>query len=205
DHFRAFHDYWEVPAGAENAITGEWHLGPGADFFGILQQEFPEMPFIAEDLGKITAEVFLLRDAFSLPGMKVLQFSFGEDIANSEHVPHGYATTNFVVYTGTHDNNTSLGWYEQDSTKADRQRIEDYAGTTVSKKNVHVVMGRLAYMSIAKMVILPVQDILGLDQGSRMNTPATVVGNWGWRLKAGQLGLMEELRLKLWTEIFGRV
>lgn len=205
DHFRAFYDYWEVPAGAENAINGEWHLGPGTDFFEVLQREFPEMPFIAEDLGKITAEVFLLRDAFALPGMKVLQFSFGEDIANSEHVPHGYATTNFVVYTGTHDNNTSLGWYEQDSTKGDRQRIEDYAGVTVSKKNVHVVMGRLAYMSIAKIVILPVQDILGLDERSRMNTPATVVGNWGWRLKAGQLGLMEELRLKMWTEIFGRV
>lgn len=205
DHFRAFYDYWEVPADAANAVKGEWKLGPGAAFFTLLQQEYPDLPFIAEDLGKISAEVYLLRDTFNLPGMKVLQFGFGEDIANSEHVPHSYASANFVVYTGTHDNNTSLGWLEKDSLKGDRQRLEDYAGLSVNRKNVHLVMGRLAYAAIAKIVILPVQDILGLDDKSRMNTPATVEGNWRWRLKAGQLGIMEEIRLKLWTEIFGRV
>jgi malto-oligosyltrehalose synthase/4-alpha-glucanotransferase len=205
DHFRAFYDYWEVPALAANAIDGKWKPGPGTDFFRVLEKTFPDLPFIAEDLGKVNAGVYLLRDAFSLPGMKVLQFAFGEDIADSGHIPHRFATSNFVVYTGTHDNNTSIGWYENDLDKSERQRIADYTGITVNKRNVHTVLARLAYGSIADIVILPAQDILGLDQRSRMNTPASVQGNWGWRLKPEQLGLFEEIRLRLWTELYGRI
>lgn len=205
DHFRAFYDYWEVPPLAESAVEGSWQLGPGAAFFEMLRTEFPLLPFVAEDLGLISADVSLLRDAFGLPGMKVLQFAFGDDSKDSLHIPHNFASANFVVYTGTHDNNTSVGWYLNDTDKEERQRLEDYAGHLVTKRNVHRALGRLAYASIAKIVIVPVQDILGLDERARMNMPASLIGNWSWRLKAGLPGLFEEIQLRLWTEVFGRI
>lgn len=205
DHFRAFYNYWEVPEGEQSAIEGSWKLGPGDDFFEVLSSEFPDLPFVAEDLGLISTGVSLLRDNFGLPGMKVLQFAFGEDIADSVHIPHNFSSVNFIVYTGTHDNNTSVGWYINDTDREERQRVEDYAGHLVTKRNVHKTLGRLAYSSIAKIVILPVQDILGLDEKARMNVPASVSENWTWRMKAGQPGLFEEIQLRLWTEVFGRV
>ncbi|WP_442589127.1 malto-oligosyltrehalose synthase [Pedobacter sp. AW31-3R] len=205
DHFRAFYDYWEIPRDAESAVDGSWKKGPGKDFFEVLKAEFPHMPFVAEDLGDINLGVTVLRDEFELPGMKVLQFAFGEDMPVSQHIPHRYSSTNFVVYTGTHDNNTSIGWYLNDTTREERQRIEDYAGHTVTKRNVHRTLGRLAYASVAKMVILPFQDILGLDESARINVPASLNGNWQWRMKAGQPGLFEEMQLRLWTEVFNRV
>ena len=205
DHFRAFYDYWEVPAGAENAINGSWKSGPGLDFFEVLKNEFPDMPFIAEDLGEMKAEVFLLRDAFNLSGMKVLQFAFGKDMAESEHVPHCFASTNFVAYTGTHDNNTSVGWYENDADKIEKHHLQNYAGHDINKKNVHKTLSRLAFSSIARIVILPVQDILGLDEEARMNVPASIKRNWKWRLRPRQLGQQEEIQLRLWTETYGRV
>ena len=205
DHFRAFAAYWDVPALEKTAKNGSWEPGPGLEFFALLKSHFPEMPFIAEDLGEITPDVYALRDEYHLPGMKVLQFAFGDDIASSPHIPHNYANSNFVAYTGTHDNNTTVGWYNNDLNVNDRKRLKIYNGGLVSPKNVHLVAGRLAMASIADLVILPVQDLLGLDQNSRMNTPASVENNWVWRLKRGQLNKEHKKRLLKWTKIFGRI
>jgi malto-oligosyltrehalose synthase/4-alpha-glucanotransferase len=204
DHFRAFSSYWEVPAQEETAINGLWKQGPGNDFFEVIKSYFPEMPFIAEDLGDITAEVYQLRDAFILPGMKVLQFAFGPDLPISPHIIHNYDHSNCVVYTGTHDNNTTLGWYQNDATKKDRKRLSAYAGN-VNEKNVHDVLIKLAMSSISKLVIIPVQDLLGLDQFSRMNTPASISDNWLWRLKSGQLNKIHLKQLSKWTSMYKRI
>lgn len=203
DHFRAFADYWEVPAGETTAINGEWKTGPGSDFFKVLQNIFPDLPFIAEDLGKITPEVFLLRDEFRLAGMKVLQFAFGADISSSEHIPHRFDSSNFVVYTGTHDNDTTVGWYDHEAGKAERKHMKQYTGGAVTRNNVHQLLSRLAYASVARIVILPMQDILGLDGEARMNMPASVNGNWIWQMK-GRPGKDTEKRLRSLVTLYGR-
>ncbi len=207
DHFRAFFSYWEVPSGESTAINGRWEAGPGAGLFKILRQEFPDLPFVAEDLGEIDEPVYALRDQFKLPGMKVLQFAFGENSPDSPHIPHEFGSSNFVVYTGTHDNNTTLGWYNRDLNKADRKRLTAYAGT-VNGKNVHTAMLRLAYASIAKLAIVPLQDILGLDERSRMNIPASEKNNWAWclplQLNAIKLKDKYAVRLLKLTKVYGR-
>ena len=203
DHFRAFADYWEVPAGETTAVNGTWKLGPGADFFTVLEEEFPEMPFIAEDLGEISDEVYELRDKFKLPGMKVLQFAFGNDISKSGHIPHNFESDNFVVYSGTHDNDTTKGWYMKEADKAIRSHLNEYTGIKVTEKNVHDVLARLAYGTVAKIAILPMQDILGLDGRSRMNKPASVEGNWKWRMR-GLPGKAVEKSLRDMVRLFGR-
>lgn len=181
DHFRAFADYWEVPAKEKTAVRGEWKLGPGEHFFSVLKQEFGKLPFIAEDLGDISDQVYELRDKFQLPGMKVLQFGFGDQAAQSDHAPHNFEP-NFFVYTGTHDNNTTVGWYRTELKDKIRDQIRAYTNTTLSEKNIHEALIRMAYASVAKTVIIPMQDILGLDEGARMNVPASTSKNWQWRL-----------------------
>lgn len=203
DHFRAFADYWEVPAGETTAINGEWKTGPGSDFFKVLRTAFPDLPFIAEDLGKISPEVFLLRDEFGLAGMKVLQFAFGADISVSEHIPHRFDSSNFVVYTGTHDNDTTIGWYDHEAGKTERKHMKQYTGGAVTRNNVHHVLSRMAYASVARIVILPMQDILGLDGEARMNMPASIKGNWTWRMK-GRPGKDIEKRLRSLVKLYGR-
>ncbi|RRB04936.1 malto-oligosyltrehalose synthase [Larkinella rosea] len=203
DHFRALSEYWEIPAGAETAIDGEWKPGPGADFFRVLKKELGTLPLVAEDLGDISEDVYRLRDAFKLPGMKVIQFAFHSDPAHSPHIPHNY-TTNFIAYTGTHDNNTTRGWYRQSLRPELRKKVAQYVGKPVSDKNVHLVLAQLVYASVAKTVILPVQDVLGLDETARINTPAAVVNNWLWRLKPGQLTPEAEIRLQEWTTLYNR-
>jgi malto-oligosyltrehalose synthase/4-alpha-glucanotransferase len=200
DHFRAFADYWEVPAGESTAINGEWKPGPGVDFMQVLQEQFPDLPFIAEDLGKINAAVYALRDDFKLAGMKVLQFAFEQ---HSEHIPHSFESDNFVVYTGTHDNNTTVGWYEDESTKDERQYLTQYAGKKVSSKNVASSLMQLAYSSIARIAILPMQDVLELDGRSRMNKPASTEDNWAWRLKEQPAQAIAKQLRKL-AVIYGR-
>ncbi|MEJ5960915.1 malto-oligosyltrehalose synthase [Pedobacter immunditicola] len=197
DHFRAFSAYWEVPAGSETAKIGNWKPGPGIEFFDVLKKHFKHLPFLAEDLGEIDAAVYQLRDALKLPGMKVLQFAFGADAADSIHAPHNYPNQNAVVYTGTHDNNTILGWYKNDISKAEKKRISNYAGCKVSKQNIHQVMIRLAYSTVARIAVIPMQDILGKSAKSRMNTPASVNKNWLWRLKPGSLAITANLKNKL--------
>ncbi|MGM0377973.1 MAG: 4-alpha-glucanotransferase, partial [Bacteroidota bacterium] len=145
-------------------------------------KEFPNMPFIAEDLGDIDEEVYHLRDAFDLPGMRVLQFAFGDDLPESVHIPHNH-TFNSVVYTGTHDNNTVQGWYRNELDKAARKRIKLYTGNKIKSKNIHRVFTRLAWASQAQLVIVPVQDLTGKGPEAQMNRPSVSEGNWTWRLK----------------------
>ncbi|UYQ95968.1 4-alpha-glucanotransferase [Chitinophaga horti] len=203
DHFRAFAAYWEVPAGEKTAKKGEWVKGPGNELFRLLQKEMKSLPLVAEDLGEITDDVYALRDKFQLPGMKVLQFAFGEDMGTSPHIPHHHAE-NFLVYTGTHDNNTSKGWYFQDMDRNGRRRLNQYTGRRVADKDAHLVLCRLAYSSIAKTAILPMQDVLGLDGSARMNKPADTGANWLWRMLPGQFSETVVAMLKEWTLTYGR-
>jgi len=203
DHFRAFDEYWEVPADAATAKHGQWKPCPGKDFFETVQKELGQLPFIAEDLGEITPSVYQLRDAFGLPGMKVLQFAFGGDMPQSPHINHHH-DQNFIVYTGTHDNNTTTGWYRTEAGEDTKKRLEQYMARTVNESEIHQELARLAYSSVAKIVILPMQDVLGLDENSRMNTPSSGENNWGWRLQPGQLHHDAEHQLKVWTYLYDR-
>lgn len=203
DHFRAFDEYWEVPAAEKTAKSGQWKKGPGKDFFEAAQKQLGELPFIAEDLGDISESVYELRDAFHLPGMKVLQFAFGNDMPVSPHINHHH-DKNFVVYTGTHDNNTTLGWYQNETDEKTKKQISCYLGKTYNPNEIHKELARLAYSSVAKIAILPLQDILGLDENSRMNTPSSSENNWSWRLLPDQLSPAHEHLLKDWVSIYDR-
>jgi 4-alpha-glucanotransferase len=203
DHFRAFADYWEVPAKEKTAVRGEWQLGSGEHFFTVLKQEFGKLPFIAEDLGDLSEAVHKLRLRFKLPGMKVLQFAFGDQLANSEHAPHNYEP-NFFTYTGTHDNNTTVGWYRKELKEKIREQISRYADGLVTEKNIHKVLIRMAFASVGKVVIIPMQDVLGLDEKSRMNVPASTSKNWQWRLGSEISFDKEEVWLKEFAALYGR-
>lgn len=205
DHFRAFVSYWEVPAGEKTAVHGKWMKGPGIDFFKTLQEKLSKLPLVAEDLGDVDAAVFALRDELNLPGMKVLQFAFGDNMTTSDHIPHNY-TPNFIVYTGTHDNNTTVGWWLKETRHDVRANLKQYVDNPgVSQNTIHLVLGRMAYASVARTVILPLQDVLGLDESARMNTPATVKMNWLWRLKPGQLMPSAKNQLLKWARLYNRI
>ncbi|GAA4087243.1 malto-oligosyltrehalose synthase [Mucilaginibacter panaciglaebae] len=203
DHFRAFSSYWEVPGGERTAINGKWMPGPGADLFNKIKDELGRLPFVAEDLGDIDEAVYKLRDQFGLPGMKVLQFAFGNDMPQSDHIPHNY-TANSFAYTGTHDNNTLKGWYTQDIMAQGRESINRYAGQKLSEKNICTVFARLCYGSVAGVAILPVQDVLELDGEHRMNMPASAEGNWTWRATENQLDKKLTKRLGELTLLYNR-
>jgi len=204
DHFRAFSSYWAVAAEEQDAVNGSWQQGPGADFFNELKKQLGSLPFIAEDLGEITSDVEELRDQFNLPGMKVLQFAFGEDMPSSPHIPYRYRTPNAIVYSGTHDNNTVVGWYNTEIDKRTKQRIKLYTGVSVGHKNIHEVMLRLAYGSNAFIAILPIQDVLGLDESARMNVPGNANGNWNWRMDDDAVTSKIAKLLSAQTAIYGR-
>jgi malto-oligosyltrehalose synthase/4-alpha-glucanotransferase len=203
DHFRAFAEYWEVPAGERTAKNGKWLSGPGKEFFEIVRQEIGSLPFVAEDLGDNMEAVYSLRDEIGLPGMKVLQFAFGEHMADSVDIPHNFPE-NCIVYTGTHDNNTSVSWFDGEAKIEDKKRLQSYAGTKVTESNVHKVLSRLAYASIAQTVILPLQDVIGLGEESRMNTPGSKEGNWLWRFSADQVTPEMERQLREWVKMYNR-
>ena len=181
DHFRGFAAYYQIPTNAITAKEGEWVIGPGLDFFNILQSELGILPFIAEDLGVITPDVIELRDRFNLPGMKILQFAFGGD-ASSDYLPHNFPV-NCVAYTGTHDNPPSLDWYQNIATENERQFCNQYLGK--SKELISRAMIRSIWSSVAKLAIAPMQDVLALGANARMNIPGTPQGNWQWRMKSG--------------------
>jgi 4-alpha-glucanotransferase len=202
DHFRAFAAYWDVPAGEKTAKNGKWKPGPGAHFFNAVKKALGDLPFIAEDLGEIDDPVYELRDEFNFPGMKVLMFAFGEGMPKNPYIPHNYSE-NFVAYTGTHDNNTIRGWYRLEGCKY-HQQIEQYVGKSLTEDDIHVEMGRLAYASVADIAILPIQDVLGIDELGRMNTPASSENNWQWRLIPGQVTARAENLLKEWTTMYNR-
>lgn len=183
DHFRGFAGYWEVPASAPTAATGQWVPGPGKPLFAAIERALGQLPIIAEDLGVITPDVEDLRDSFHFPGMRIVQFAFGDD-ASHEFLPHNYPV-HTVTYTGTHDNDTVLGWWRSAS---ERERI--FAGTYLacSEADVHWGMVRAACNSVASMAVFPMQDVLGLDGAHRMNLPGTLKGNWMWRFDWAMVG-----------------
>ena len=182
DHFRAFSEYWEVPAGHETAINGRWKKGPGGKLFKRLQKKYEDLPIIAEDLGEIDQPVRDLMQDFALPGMKVLHFAFGQDMSQSGYIPHHHIP-NAVVYTGTHDNNTTRGWYQKDLRAADRKRLAAYLQRDISADNVAEELIRTAFASVCQLAIAPMQDFLNLGAEAIMNRPSTPRGNWAWRMK----------------------
>jgi 4-alpha-glucanotransferase len=188
DHFRGFEAYWSIPAHEETAVNGEWVKAPGAELFSRLREALGELPFVAEDLGLITPEVDALRTGFQLPGMRVLQFGFNDRGAHN-YLPHCY-DTNTVVYTGTHDNDTTAGWWRHGANANEIHAVREYVGpmcTETGEEDVVWALIRLAATSVAVMCIFPVQDILRLGSESRMNTPSEAANNWAWRCPPGLL------------------
>jgi 4-alpha-glucanotransferase len=185
DHFRGFAAAWHIPAGAPTAQSGEWRPGPGAPFFRAVENALGGLPFLAEDLGTITADVAALRDQFDIPGTRVLQFAF-DGHPDNPHLP-GNHVANTVVYTGTHDNPTTRGWYE-DLPDAERSHLwrclERTPGTAADA--APALLG-LAWSSVGALAIAPLQDVLNLGKEARMNQPGTEHGNWRWRVTEAQL------------------
>ncbi len=203
DHFRGFLAYWEVAASEETAINGSWVETPADDFFNTMLQRFPELPILAEDLGVITPDVRELMHKFDIPGMKLLIFAFDESLPHNPYAPHNHIK-DCVVYTGTHDNNTIRGWFEQEAPDDMKLRFSEYIGREVSAEDVHKEFVRLVMMSVANLVIIPIQDVLGLGAEHRMNRPATSDGNWRWRLLPDQITENVTGHLKQLVELYGR-
>lgn len=205
DHFRGFEAYWEVPRNEErSAKGGQWVPGPGRDFFTTLRAALGELPIIAEDLGVITPEVEILRDEFGLPGMKVLQFAWGGRGGENSFLPHNHVPNSFV-YTGTHDNNTTVGWWYDEDEVDDhvRHHLERYVDRQINEPNW--VLIRLGMASVAQNFIMPMQDLLGLGADARMNTPGQETGNWAWRMTVEELQYAPRERLRELTELYARM
>ncbi|MFE1745706.1 4-alpha-glucanotransferase [Coleofasciculus sp. H7-2] len=200
DHFRGFQAYWAVKQGETTAMNGEWIEAPGEAFFKLLNDKLGKLPILAEDLGVITPEVEALRDKFGFPGMKILQFAFGSDSGNG-FLPFNYPR-NCVVYTGTHDNDTTVGWFYQLS-DYEREKLLRYVGC-ISSEGIHWDAIRLAMGSVANQAIIPFQDLLGLGNDARMNFPGKAEGNWEWRYRSEAVNKEIGFRLKTLTETFGR-
>jgi 4-alpha-glucanotransferase len=203
DHFRGLVACWEVPAGEKSAINGQWVNVPADDFFAAVLEKFSNSRIIAEDLGVITPDVRETMARFGLQGMKILMFAFGDDLPTNPYIPHRHVR-DCVVYTGTHDCNTARGWFENELSTDDKNRVFRYLGRQVSPAEISWEMIRLAMMSVADTVIVPMQDILGLGADSRMNLPGTVEGNWLWRMRENHANPDLSARLRQITEIFGR-
>lgn len=202
DHFLGFAVYWEIPASEPTAKVGEWVQAPIEAFMHAMYRQFVNLPIIAEDLGARTADVQPHLRHYGIPGMRVVQFGFGDDLPTSSHAVHNH-TENYVVYSGTHDNNTTLGWYNE-SDEAHRTRINAYLGIEVTADNIVDQVCRLTLQSVARLAIMPVQDVLKLDETHRMNTPGLGGRSWQWRMQAGALtGDVAERLLKL-TKMTGR-
>lgn len=203
DHFRGFVAFWEVPAEEKTAINGKWVEAPVEDFFNTLTRRFRRLPIIAEDLGYITPDVKEIMNRFGFPGMKLLIFAFGDDFPKGYYLPHNHVK-NCVVYTGTHDNNTVKGWFHNEAGQEDKARLFKYLGREVKENEIHLVFMRMAMMSVADYCIIPMQDVLGLGEESRMNLPATSKGNWGWRLQPNQITADVAKGLREMTETYDR-
>jgi len=204
DHFRGLSAYWQVPARHKTAVGGTWEEGPGEFLFRALFKKLPFAGLFAEDLGYITADVRELMRQFDLPGIKVLQFAFGKASDTNGHWLHNHAD-NFIVCTGTHDNNTSRGWFEEDATDMQRHHLSAYCGRKVSARSVAWDLIRLAFTSVARVAMVPMQDLLNLGSEARMNHPAQNKGNWQWRMKPkSATGKLAE-RLRELTQLTGRL
>lgn len=202
DHFRGFDSYWSIPAGAPTARVGRWERGPGIDFFQKVLAAMPDAKLIAEDLGELSPSVVKLREATGLPGMAILQFAFGGDAENL-YLPHNHQS-NSVIYPGTHDNDTTLGWYANAGEKA-RDHVRRYF--RVGGQEVGWDFIRSAYASVANLAVIPMQDLLSLDSAARFNTPGKSQGNWTWRYRPEQLQSLQggtAAYLRELAELYGR-
>ena len=199
DHFRGLAAYWAVPYGAETAIEGEWLPAPGEALFKALTRKTGMLPVIAEDLGVITPDVDELRDKFGLPGMKILQFGFDKAEANP-YLPHFY-TQNSIVYTGTHDNDTVMGWYQL-MDEEDKRKFHEYSGCDGC--DVHWQMIRMSMASVSDYAVIPLQDVFGLGSEARMNIPGTPYGNWQWRFQDSELLPEYGQKLSLFCRLYNR-
>jgi 4-alpha-glucanotransferase len=212
DHFRGFEAYWEVPAGESTAIHGRWVKGPGAELFRALRKALGALPIVAENLGVITPEVEAIREEFGFPGMAILQFAFGNDPQAPTFQPHNYGR-NLAAYTGTHDNDTVMGWWRSaggDSTRTSddvvREKGRACAYLAADGREMNWVMIRTLMASVADTVIFPMQDVLGLASEARMNTPSVATGNWRWRMTSAQMDAAARFRPRLreLTDLFER-
>jgi 4-alpha-glucanotransferase len=209
DHFRGLESFYEIPGQARDAREGRWMPGPGDRLLAALREGLGALPFIAEDLGVITGEVLALRDRFDLAGMRVLQFAFGNPDGNDPFKPHNFVP-NAVAYTGTHDNDTTAGWFRSgggadrsaDEARAERARALRYLGS--DGREIHWDFIRAVEASVARTAVVPLQDVLGLGSEARFNTPALATGNWSWRCQAGQLEPAHARRLAEMAALYGR-
>ena len=201
DHFRGLEAYWAVAFGQENAINGRWLKAPGYDLFNTIGARLGKLPIIAEDLGDIDQAVLDFRDHFAFPGMKILHFAFGGDAGNP-YLPFN-VERNCVIYTGTHDNNTTVGWFQDNANDYEKARLYQYLGAP-SGQGVAWDLIRLAYSSVANQAIVPLQDVLSLGSDARMNTPSVAEGNWSWRYRQEALTGEYSERLRDLVNLFGR-
>jgi 4-alpha-glucanotransferase len=200
DHFRGFEAYWEIPYGNETAVEGRWVSGPGSDFFRAIKSKLGDLPIIAEDLGVITEGVTKMRDDFNLPGMKILQFAFAAD-PDDDFLPHNYPVQ-CVAYTGTHDNNSTRGWYE-----AAPEREKDFCRRYLARSGGDIAwsMIRVLWRSVAAWVLAPMQDFLSLGEWARMNYPGNPSGNWVWRMHPNAINEGLIRRLHETNYLYGRL
>jgi 4-alpha-glucanotransferase len=203
DHFRGFEAYWEVPATEATAVKGRWVPGPGMDFFSVVRDVLGNLPIIAEDLGVITPGVVALRDGLELPGMKVLQFAFGGSGGENSFLPHNHVP-NCVVYSGTHDNNTTVGWWQSGEATPDIvDFLQQYIAHPVTEANWELI--RVGMSSVGHTFVAPMQDVFGFGAETRMNTPGIPGGNWTWRFTADWLDHPAHERLRQYTGVYGRL
>jgi 4-alpha-glucanotransferase len=210
DHFRGFAACWEIPGGDKTAERGRWVKAPGQQLFNAIKHALGDLPIIAEDLGVITPDVVALRDSFGFPGMRILQFAFGGDTKNID-LPHNYER-NVVAYTGTHDNDTTIGWFRsvagagstRDAKQIEQEREFCLAYLDSDGKEIQWDFIRAVLASVSNTAIVPLQDVLGLGTEARMNLPNSTEGNWAWRYKSGDLTEKLTSRLRKLTELYGR-
>ena len=202
DHFRAFSSYWEVPSSEKTAENGKWVQTPGTEFFKRVQKKFPEMPFIAEDLGEPDEAVDALVAEVGFPGMKVLQFAFGDEKKDNPYLPFNHVV-NSIVYTGTHDNNTIKGWFKN-ADKTTKRHLREFTNRKVTKSNVSQLLHRMALNSVSIIAVVPLQDFLGLGEEGLMNIPGTAEGNWKWRIAPNEMPIKKAAEFKKLNIIYGR-
>lgn len=199
DHFRGFESYWSVPMGEKTAVNGKWNKGPNREVFNAIKNKLGELDIIAEDLGDLNDEVIKLRKGLNFPGMKILQFAFND--SGNDYLPHNYDSNNYVVYTGTHDNDTTIGWYREQSDK-NKDYIRRYMN--ISGDSINWDLIRLAISSNAKYCIIPIQDVIGLGSGARMNMPGVADGNWQFRFSENDLTENMAETLNYFCKLFNR-
>lgn len=204
DHFRGLVAYWEVPAGDLTAENGQWVDAPAEAFLDAVVEQFKDPALIAEDLGTITDDVVEILEKFGFPGMKILQFAFDSDDPNHRYLPENF-DENAVVYTGTHDNNTIVGWFRQEADEATKARLVNYLEKNITENDVHWKFVEMAAKSRARLAVVPIQDVLGLDETARMNTPATAKGNWRWRLTPEQFASIPAKQLADLAQTYDRI